>query len=290
MKIPLCREWLGAKRSSFLRGMVLSLLGVMVAGCPANKPQTAVILRGSNTFGEELAPRLFAEYRKDHPAVEFDSEFKGTPYGLGALMAGRCDIAAASRELTENDKALAKDRNIDFNDYVIGSYSVAVVVNKDNPLTSLTAENIRDIFTGIVRNFKDVGGSDGPIHLYIRDQISGTHLGFKEVAMENKPYSLEVKTFTSYEDIGKAVAADPQGIGYVSIELAMKSDGTKGVSVGGVTPTLTTVEQSKYPYARILHLFTDKNRESSEAHDFINYVLSKPGQEILVQMGYVPRS
>jgi ABC-type phosphate transport system substrate-binding protein len=108
--------------------------------------------------------------------------------------------------------------------------------------------------------------------------------------MENKPYALEVKTFTSYDDIAKAVASDPQGIGYVSIELAMKDGGIKGVSIGGAAPTLPTVEQSKYPYARVLHLFTDKARESAAAHDFIEFIQSKPGQQILVEMGYVPRS
>jgi len=290
MRIPLIAELWEARQSNFLRTMAFALLAVAV-GCAEKKTETTVVtLRGSNTFGEELAPRLFKEYGKDHPGVVFDHEFKGTPYGLGALMAGRCDIAAASRPLSPNDLALAKDRSIDFNDYVIGSYSVGVIINSANPISNLTAENVRDIFTGAVKNFQSVGGSDGPIHLYIRDQISGTHLGFREVAMENRPYSLEVKTFTNYEDIAKAVAKDPQGIGYVTIELAMRGDGTKGVSIGGIAPTLTTVEQSKYPYARALRLYTDKEHEQPPAHDFIQFIQSKAGQQILMDMGYVPRS
>ena len=289
MRIQLCERWSDTKRSSFLRGVVFVLLGVAATGCPSQKPETTIVVRGSNTFGEELAPRLFAEYRKDHPAVSFDHEFKGTPYGLGALMAGRCDIAAASRPLNENDQALAKDRNIQLNESVIGSYSVAVIVNANNPLANLTKENVRDIFTGTVRNFEAVGGPNGPIHLYVRDPISGTYLGFREVAMENKPYALELKTLTSYEDIAKAVAGDPQGIGYVSIELATKDGSIKGVSIGGAVPTLPTVEQSKYPYARVLRLYTDKANESSAAHSFLEFVQSKPGQQILVEMGYVPR-
>ena len=262
---------------------------MVIAGCSEKKPE-ALVLRGSNTFGEELAPRLFAAYGKDHPGIAFDHEFKGTPYGLGALMAGRCDIAAASRPLTDNDQALAKDRNLELNDYVIGSYSVAVIVNASSPIANLTKENVRDIFTGAIQNFEALGGPSGPIHLYVRDPISGTYLGFREVAMENKPYALEVKTFTSYEDIAKAVAKDPQGVGYVSIELATKNGGIRGVSIGGATPTETAVEQSKYPYARVLRLYTDKARESAAAHNFIEFVRSKPGQQILVEMGYVPRS
>ena len=74
------------------------------------------MIRGSNTIGEELAPRLIAEFKKDHPNVNFDLEFKGTSYGLGALMVERCDIAAASRNLTTNEMELAKDRSIGIND------------------------------------------------------------------------------------------------------------------------------------------------------------------------------
>ncbi|HUJ09556.1 MAG TPA: PstS family phosphate ABC transporter substrate-binding protein [Verrucomicrobiae bacterium] len=291
MRLPLCDGGSTARRSISRRGVVFLLFGLLAAGCSTKESSSDVlVLRGSNTFGEELAPRLFAEYRKDHPGVTFDSEFKGTPYGLGALMAGRCDIAAASRPLNQNDEALAKDRNIDLNDYVIGSYSVAVIVNANNPISNLTRANVRDIFTGAVKNFETVGGPSGPVHLYIRDPISGTYLGFREVAMENKPYALEVKTFTNYEDIAKAVAKDPQGVGYASIELAMKGGGVKGVSIGGAAPTVVTVEQSKYPYARSLRLYTDKAHESSAAHDFIEFVLSKPGQQVLVEMGYVPKS
>src|SRR5262245_6405105 len=72
--------------------IVFSLLAA--AGC--SKKTESVVVRGSNTFGEELAPRLIAEFRKAHPEVKFDTEFKGTSYGLGALMVSRCDIAAAS--------------------------------------------------------------------------------------------------------------------------------------------------------------------------------------------------
>ena len=270
-----------------LRNVGLFALSALVAGCPSSKTTETLVLRGSNTFGEELAPRLFAEYKKEHPAVTFDAEFKATPYGIGALMAGRCDLAAASRPVTTNEQEMARQRNIEFKDYVIGSYSVAVIVNPANPVTNLTREQVRDIFAGVVHNWKEVGGPDAQIHLCVRDPISGTYLGFQEVAMEKKPYATGLKTFTSYADLVQAVAKDPGAIGYSSVELATK-DGVKGVSIGGVAPTVASVNQGQYPYARVLRLYTDKATEAPAAREFAQFVQSSRGQQILDQMGYVP--
>jgi phosphate transport system substrate-binding protein len=287
MKTTLCNVWLGPRRASFLRSLGWMLLGVAVVGCPAGRTEK-VVIRGSNTFGEELAPQLIAEYTKEHPAVAFDLEFKGTAYGMGALMAERCDIAAASRTPTANELDLAKSRDVEFCDHIIGSYSEAVIVHADNPVGNLTPDQVRDIFTGAIQNWKEVGGPDAPIHLHIRDPISGTHLGFRELAMENKPYAHAPKTFTNYTGIVQAVEKDANGIGHASLVLA-KHAGVKTVSIGGVAPSAEAVNQGKYPYARAVRLYTNKTKEGAAARDFIQFVHSTRGQEILAQMGFVPR-
>jgi phosphate transport system substrate-binding protein len=283
--MKIINECFGLRRITLAGSLGLMALSVVVAGC--GKPEK-ITIRGSNTFGEELAPRLIAEYRKEHPAVVFDTEYKGTTYGMGALMVGRCDIAAASRPVSTNELQLGKDRDIEFNDHVIGAYSVAVVVNAGSPIGSLTRDQVRDIFTGAVTNWKEVGGPDAPIHLCSRDEVSGTYLGFRELAMENKPYALGLKAFTNYLGIIQKVAQDANGIGYASIDLAGK-DGVKAVAIGGVAPTIASVNGGQYPYARVLHLYTDTPKESATTRDFIQFVQSKHGQEILTRVGFVPR-
>jgi phosphate transport system substrate-binding protein len=278
-------DYFGFRRITLVGSLGLMVLGVVVAGC--GKPGK-IIIRGSNTFGEELAPRLIAEYQKEHPKVVFDTEYKGTSYGMGALMVERCDIAAASRPVSTNELQLAKDRDMEFNDHVIGAYCVAVVVNAGSPIGNLTRDQVRDIFTGAVTNWKEVGGPDAPIHLCSRDEISGTHLGFRELAMENKPYALGLKAFTNYLGIIQKVAQDANGIGYASIDLVGK-DEVKAVSIEGVAPTIASVNGGQYPYARVLHLYTDTTKETAATRDFVQFVQSKRGQEILTQMGFVPR-
>ncbi len=275
------------KGTRFSRWISLSFLTAVLVGCSKTETQTVVVIRGSNTFGEELAPRLMAEYTKEHPDVTFDAEFKGTTYGVGALLAGRGDIAAASRVLTTNELQMARSRDIKLHDYVVGSYSVAVVANAGNPVGNLTADQVRDIFTGAVKNWNEVGGPDTPIHLYVRDPISGTYIGFQELAMEKKPYADGLKTFTNYADIVQAVVQDASGIGYSSVELTTNA-GVKAVSVGGVTPSIESVRQGRYPYARVVRLYTDMEKRPFAAREFIHFVQSPRGQQILDEMGFVP--
>lgn len=295
MKTMTRNGWFGSTASGWLaQGSVV--LALLLAGCsekpatetPAEpKDVTKVIIRGSNTFGEELAPRLIADYIKDHATTSFDLETKGTSYGMGALMGGFCDIAGASRLPTKDELEVAQFRNVQFNDYVIGAYSVAVVVNADSPVTNLTEQQVSDIFTGGIQNWKDVGGPDAPIHMYLRDPISGTHLGFKELAMGNKPYASELNMFTNYVGIVDAVAKDPNSIGYSSFELSTNA-GVKPVNIGGVAANFAAVNKGEYPYARTLHLYTAKDKETGAAHDFIQYILSARGQAVLTQAGNVP--
>lgn len=287
MKMTLCERWFGPKSMNLPQDLGLLLLSAALAGCSGGKPDKIVIL-GSNTIGEELAPRLAAEFKKEHPAVAFDLEFKGTTYGLGALIVGRCDIAAASRDATTNEVELAKARGVEFNDAVIGAYDVAVVVNAACPIGNLTRDQVRDLFTGTAQNWKDVGGPDAPVHLYIRHPISGTYLGFRELAMKNEPYALHLQTCTNYEDLVKAVARDASGIGYSTFSLASTA-GVKPVSIGGVPPTAETVNKGQYPYARVLRLYTDKATETPIAHSFIEFIQSSGGQKIVDQMGFSPR-
>jgi phosphate transport system substrate-binding protein len=298
MKTYLRHKQFDRTTAGFLKSVSLILLGVVVAGCPAGKqtaetPETVlsgkIIIRGSNTIGEELAPQLISEYKKEHPAAGFDLETKGTSYGMGALMGGFCDIAGASRLPLKEELEVAQFRKVELNDYPIGAYSVAVVVNAANSVGNLTREQVRDIFTGVIQNWKEVGGPDAPIHLYIRDPISGTYIGFKELAMENKPYASEQNLFTNYAAIVAAVARDANGIGYSGFNLAPHS-GARAVAIEGIEPAAAAVNQGKYPYARVLHLYTNKAKERPAALDFIQFIRSPRGQEILAQMGYVPGS
>src|ERR1039457_3518299 len=221
-------------------------LGVLAAAA-----QDKITIRGSNTIGEELAPRLIAEYKKTHANVSFDLEFKGTGYGIGALMGGYCDLAAASKAVAKEQEEIAQIRGVQFKEYLLGAYTVSILVNAANPVSNLTSNQVQALFTGKLHNWKDAGGPDAPVQLYGRDPVSGTYLGFKEIAMGFQDYDQHVQLFTNYFGIADAVAKDPNGIGYAGLDLTQHA-GTKAVSVDGVAPSAATVNGNKYPYARAL--------------------------------------
>ncbi|HOW96332.1 MAG TPA: phosphate ABC transporter substrate-binding protein [Kiritimatiellia bacterium] len=271
------------KRGMLALGCVLALAG----GAAAAEPKK-VSIKGSNTFGEELGPALIAEFRKSHPDVEIALESRGSGSGFAALFAGECDIASSSRSVNADERRLVAKRKLDLRNYTIGYYGVAVIVHADSPLKGLTARQVRSLFTGRTKNWKEIGGPDAPVNLYIRDPESGTHLGFRELAMADKPYDKDAKMFDHYAAIARAVAADPAGVGYVDMAVA-KQDGIRVVSINKIRPSVETINDGTYPYARQLHLYTIRSRESKAAKAFIDYIRSRAGQRKLTELGYVRR-
>jgi phosphate transport system substrate-binding protein len=262
---------------------------LIAVGCSPEKKVTGkIVIKGSNTFGEELGPRLAEEFRKQQPEVTVEIESKGSGSGFAALLAGECDIASSSRPINEDEQRRAKSCGMKLNDYYIGSYGVAVIVNKDNPIAGLSHEQVRDIFTGAIENWRQVGEPDAPIHVFIRDPVSGTYLGFQELAMERKPYVASAKQFKSYPEIVEAVRTDKNAIAYAGMIFSAK-EGVKPVNINGVLPSVTTVNEGDYPYSRALRLYTNKANESDAARAFVRFAQSSRGQNIISEMGFVRR-
>lgn len=271
-----------------MRRFSMALLLWVLAALPVMAGQKLVI-KGSNTFGEELGPAIIAEFCKANPEIEVALESKGSATGFAALLAGECDIASSSRTINEDEARLARSRGLKLNVQVIGYYGVAVVVNAGNPVKQLTDAQVQRIFAGEVTNWKQVGGPDLAIQTYIRDPVSGTHLGFQELAMNRQAYVKSAKLLKNYEEIAAAVKADAGGIGYVGMNLAA-GNGVRGVAINGVLLSPLAVEDGRYPYARVLRLYTDARRESAAARAFIHFILTRRGQNLIERLGYVKRA
>lgn len=247
--------------------------------------QQRIVIKGSNTFGEELAPALIDNYRKKHSDVSFELESKGSASGFEALLTGTCDIAASSRAPNEDEQRHARSRGVTINDELIGYYGVAVIVNEANPIKALSDQQISDVFAGMITNWKQLGGQDAAIQVYIRDPVSGTHLGFQELAMQRKSYAASAKMLTRYSEIVEAVRADRTGIGYSSMNLAGQK-AIRAIAVNNAQPSEVAVNEGKYPFSRTLRLYTDKKRESKATKQFIRFVRSRAGQRILGDQGF----
>lgn len=273
------------KKIMLLLAAVVVAFGSVFPAAAADK----IVIKGSNTFGEELGPQLIEEFRKSHPDTSAELESKGTASGFTALIEGQCDIASASRPANEDEVRRARSRGIRLKSYTIGYYGVAVVVNEKNPIAKLSDAQVRCAFTGVINKWKALGWeNDQIIQAYIRDPVSGTHLGFQELAMDRMAYVRTAKMLKSYREIADAVKADPHGIGYVSMNLTHEK-GLRVLAVNGILPTVESVFEQDYPYARQLQLYTNGEQESAATREFIRFIQSKQGQQVLSDMGYVRR-
>jgi phosphate transport system substrate-binding protein len=272
----------------FIRALALISSITLASATHAETPET-VTIAGSNTFGEELGPTLIEAFHQEHPHVRVSLTSEGTGAGMIALFNRKTDLAAASRVASEDELRTARSRNIKLRSHFIGSYSVTVVVNEQNPLQGLRDRHVRDIFSGVITNWKDVGGPDAPINVYIRDPVSGTYLGFQEIAMQYRPYVETAERLRSYPAIADAVASDVHGIGYIGL-LSRMPQTLRALLINGIPPNAMAVNEGLYPYARGLRFYTIVGRESSAARAFIRFVRGPDGQEILEQQGYAPRA
>lgn len=266
--------------------LIAALLLAGLAGAHAQQ-ETALVIKGSNTFGEDLGRELVAAFREANPGIAVQLRTPGSTAGLQALIEAQADIAPTSRAATEDELRAARAAKRPLGAYAIGSYGVVVVVNDKNPVRNLTLAQVRDIFTGRITNWRDVGGPDAPIHLYARPTGSGPALGFRELAMRDQPYAEAVQTRPSYEAIAGAVAEDPDGIGYA--DMRALPAGAKAVLINGIPANDASIQEGLYPYARTLILYTIRGSESTAAHAFVRFVQSREGQRIVGRAGFVPR-
>jgi phosphate transport system substrate-binding protein len=270
-----------------MKRIIACCLLVIMFGTAAGWAQK-VSVKGSNTFGEDLGPALIEGFKSVRPEVEIDLVSISSGFGINALLEGECDIASSSRPMNEDEMRMVKSRRLRIENHAVGYYGIAVVVQPNHPVKALNDREVERIFTGEITNWQAVGGPDLAINLYIADAEAGTYLGFRELAMSNRNYAEGAIEHVYYHELGEAVANDPAGIGYVSLNV-MRDLGLHGVLINGIHPSSIAVIEGLYPYARMVRLITRRGQTSSEARAFVRFVQSQEGQNIVERTGFVPR-
>ncbi len=186
----------------------------------------------------------------------------------------------------DDEQRIARSRGIELKSSIVGYYGVSVVVNEQNPLKNLSDHAVLEIFTGRTTNWKQVGGPDRLIEVLIRDATGGTHLGFRKLAMDGRPYASSVRTFATYPALAEAVAANPNAIGYVGMNL-FPGTGFHPISINGILPRDVTVREGIYPFVEPILFYTRAKTTSPQTDRFVAFVRSKAGQEIVESIGFV---
>ncbi len=279
-----------------MKKTIIAVIGVLVsmcliigifAGCNAakdSKESAQTVSTDGSTSMEKVIGYLSESYMADNKNVTVTYNPTGSGAGIQAVAEGRCDIGLA---VTVDEAYLAKDEEkANLDETVVAIDGIAVIVNKENPVTDLTIEQIAAVYKGEITNWKELGGADAPIVLIGREAASGTRDGFESITGTEDlcKYSQEL---TSTGDVVQTVSSNPNAIGYAS--LASVGDTVKAIKVEGVTPTTETIQNGEYKIQRNFVFVTRANEKLSEsAQAFFDFAVNGQADDLIVKAGAVP--
>ena len=279
-------------------------------------------IQGSNTIGANLGPALVkamlaqqglhdihsvpASPPNEHSIVGTDASGQqvrvdvaahGSGTGFAALKAGKADLIASSRPIKDRElvelEALGDLKSPDA-EQIIAIDGLAIILHPGNPLNQLNTEQLAQIFSGQISTWEALGGITGPIHLYARDEQSGTWEIFKELVLSRtgNPLSHNAQRFESSEQLSDAVSNDPQGIGFIGLPYIRAA---KPVAiVDGLSqpmlPLNSLIASEDYPLSRRLYFYLPPATSNPWARALISFTQSAQGQSIVAQNGFVAQS
>lgn len=257
------------------------LLAVTVAGAAF---AGELVVKGSTTV-LPIAQAAAEKYMESNADCKITVSGGGSGNGIKAIIDGSTDIADASRFIKDKEIKAAVDKGVYPVPFAVAMDALLPIVNPSNPVTNLTPEQYRKIYTGEIKNWKEVGGPAMAIAVVGRDTSSGTFETWEEKIMNKERVTERALIVASNGAMVQTVAQNKLAIGYIGLGYLDKS--VKALEVGGIKGSNQTALDGSYPISRYLYMFTN-GWPSGDALKFVNYVLSNDGQKIVSDTGYVP--
>lgn len=272
------------KKSLIKSVLCLAAAGMMMIGGAALAADK-ISISGSTTV-LPIAQKAAEVYMKMNPgAVDISVSGTGSGDGLKALAEGSIDIADSSRAAKDKELKLAEEKGINMVKHVVALDCIVPIVNLQNSVNALTKAQLKDIYTGAVKNWKEVGGEDSPIVVISRDSSSGTFEVWNHLVLAKERVRPDAQLQASNGAVAQAVASNKYAIGYVGIGYLSKD--LKGLPVDGVTASIETARDNTYPIARELYMYTN-GEPTGAVKGFIDFVMGPEGQKIAGEEGFVP--
>ncbi|MBU4566460.1 MAG: phosphate ABC transporter substrate-binding protein [Desulfarculus sp.] len=275
------------KKGNLAKGLLGLALGaaMILGGAAAQAGGGTITITGSTTV-LPVAQKAAEVYMKKNPGVRISVAGTGSGDGIKAVIDGTADIGDSSRDMKAKEIKMAKEKGVTPKKYTVAMDCIVPVVNPANPVKDLSLEQLKGIYTGKVKNWKDVGGNDKPVVVISRDSSSGTFEVWNHKVLGKKTrVRPDAQLQASNGAVAQAVAGNKYAIGYVGI--GYLNPKLKGLTVDGVTASPKTAIEKTYPIARGLYMFTN-SEPKGEVAGFITFVMGPEGQKIVKEEGFVP--
>jgi phosphate transport system substrate-binding protein len=266
---------------------LILLLTLISSGCSLRTTRSGIIMiKGSETM-KPLVTELAAEFMRINPGVSIYVDGGSSSEGIKELIEGEADICMASRPLEAKEvRALAEKTGMLGISTIIAKDEVFFYVNRTNKTGNLSFTQLKDILTGRITNWKDVGGADLKITLYLRPSNSGTMAYVRKFVLDNQNYGSNSIIKPTNDEIIQGVAGDPGAVGFTGIQYGGETE-INLLSVDKIYPSGFTPGSEGYPVTRYLHLYTI-SEPSGIYKDLITWIISPDGQKIVKKLGYIP--
>ena len=245
----------------------------------AAKLSGTVTLAGSTSM-QKLCEAMIESFEEAYPDITVTAEYTGSGAGLEALAGGKTDIGNASRSLKDGEKQSGAVENI------VAIDGIAVITHKDSVVSDLTAQQLTDIYTGKITNWKDLGGADEAIVVLGREAGSGTRGAFEEL-LKIEDQCAYAQELDSTGGVLAKVAATPGSIGYVSLDVV--DDTVKALSLDGVAPTEENIVAGSYKLSRpfVMATLGTIDEQNDLVKTWFGFVQSDAGQAVITAMGLI---
>jgi len=241
-------------------------------------------LKGSDTMFI-LAQQWAGAYMSKYPGTSVHVDGGGSAVGFEALIEGKADLALASRLIgPEEAQRMASNFNAIGMSFLVARDALCIYLNFGNPISDLSMEQIRDIFSGRITNWQEVGGFDAPIGVLIRPPTSGTYRYFREIVLADGSFSEHAISLPTTSAIAQYVKSSRDAIGFGGIAYGNQ---VKHCNINGISITEENVRSDRYPLARYLYLYTISTPRRP-VWDFIDWIIGPEGQSIVRDVGYIP--
>ncbi len=258
-------------------------LAIVLLGASWGLAQDKISIGGSTTV-LPIAQKAVEVYMAKYPQVSISVSGSGSGDGIKALTEGSIDIAGSSRGLKDKEVAVAKERGVTLVSHVVAIDCIVPIVNPENPITSLTLAQLKSIYNGQIKNWKEVGGLDKPIVVISRDFSSGTFETWQEKVLGSDRVRVDAQMQNSNGGVAGSVAGNKYAIGYVGIGYVNTK--VKGVNVDGVRATVASAKDKSYPLSRELYMFTNGEAKGA-VKNFLEFVMGRQGQSLVEAEGFV---